>query len=154
VPITRQGQAATSSPLPIITIVAVSGWLVLFMVRGHPDPEVMTRILSCLVLLFLVLSVREAFVFRDNTRWLDYEVEREARARFEILVQHSSDVIMLVDSEYKIRFASPSVAAALDVTADDDRRAAHPVPCARARPRQGSGLPGRRVQSRARSAHP
>ena len=115
---TRQGQAATSSPLPIITIVAVSGWLVLFMVRGHPDPEVMTRILSCLVLLFLVLSVREAFVFRDNTRWLDYEVEREARARFEILVQHSSDVIMLVDSEYKIRFASPSVAAALDVTAD------------------------------------
>ena len=88
------------------------------MVRGHPDPEVMTRILSCLVLLFLVLSVREAFVFRDNTRWLDYEVEREARARFEILVQHSSDVIMLVDSEYKIRFASPSVAAALDVTAD------------------------------------
>ena len=114
----RQRQAATSSPLPIITIVAVSGWLVLFMVRGHPDTEVMTRILACLVLLFLVLSVREAFVFRDNTRWLEGEIEREARDRFEILVQHSSDVIMLVDSEYKISFASPAVAAALDVTVD------------------------------------
>ena len=110
-------QAAASSPLPIATIVAVSGWLVLFMLRGHPEPEVMARILVCLVLLFVVLSVREAFVYRDSKRWLAAEIDREAHARFEVLVQHSRDVIMLVDSQYKIRFASPAVADALGVSA-------------------------------------
>lgn len=110
------GQAAASSPLPSVTILAVSSWLVLLMVNGHPEPSVMARILSCLILLFLVLSVREAFLYRDNIRMLAIEVEREARARFEVLVQHSSDLIMLVDAEHRIRFASPAVHDALGMT--------------------------------------
>jgi PAS domain S-box-containing protein len=115
----QEVQAAATSPLPIATIVAVSGWLVLFMLTGHPDPDTMARILMCLVLLFVVLSVREAFVFRDGKRWLAAEIDREARARFEVLVQHTLDVIMLVDSQYTIRFANPAVADALGVSAHD-----------------------------------
>ena len=114
-----EGSAAAASPLPIITIVAVSAWLVLLMLRGHPEPAVVARILVCLVLLFLVLSVREALLYRDNIRWLGVEVERAARERFEVLVQHSSDVIMLVDAQHVVRFASPAVSDALGLSPED-----------------------------------
>ncbi|HMD60212.1 MAG TPA: PAS domain-containing protein, partial [Opitutaceae bacterium] len=111
-------QPAASSPLPIITIVVVSAWLLMFVVYGHPAPDALSRIFWCLALLFVILSVRETFVFRDNSRWLAAEVQRESRARFESLVRHSSDVIMVVDTRGAISFASPAAAVALGVPAD------------------------------------
>jgi len=115
----QSAQPSASSPLPVTTIIVVSVWLLLFAVRGHPAPEVMERILVCLGVLFVILSAREAYVFRDSARWLAAEVERESRERFEVLVRHSSDVIMVVDAARTIRFASPAVAAALGTPADD-----------------------------------
>jgi PAS domain S-box-containing protein len=111
-------QPAASSPLPIITIVVVSAWLLMFVIHGHPAPDALSHIFESLALLFVILSVREIFVFRDNARWLTEEVERESRARFESLVRHSSDVIMVVDAQRTIRFASPAVAGALGISAD------------------------------------
>lgn len=115
----QAAQPAASSPLPVITIVVVSAWILMFAVQGHPTPEVMERIFVCLGLLFVILSVREAFVFRDGARWLAAEVDRESRARFEALVRHSSDVIMVVDARGAIQFASPAISAALGVPAED-----------------------------------
>ncbi|HXQ81470.1 MAG TPA: ATP-binding protein [Opitutaceae bacterium] len=109
---------AASSPLPIITIVAVSAWLLMFIIQGHPAPDVLSRIFWSLALLFVVLAVREIYVYRDSSRWLAAEIERESRARFESLVRHSSDVIMVVDAQRTIRFASPAVAGALGTSAD------------------------------------
>jgi len=109
---------ASSSPLPMITIVVVSAWLLMFVVYGHPPQEALTRIFWSLALLFVILSVREMFVVHDNSVWLAEELQRESRARFESLVRHSSDVIMVVDATGLIRFASPAVAAALGTGAD------------------------------------
>ena len=115
----QSAQPSASSPLPVTTIVVVSVWLLVFAVRGHPAPDVMERILVCLGLLFVILSAREAYVLRDSARWLASEVERESRERFEVLVRHSSDVIMVVDAARTIRFASPAVASALGIPADE-----------------------------------
>ncbi len=115
---TRTVQAAPSSPLPLMTIVVLSAWLLMFIVRGHPDPASLSRIFWILTLLFVLLAVREVFVFRDGARWLSAEVQRESRARFEALVRNSSDIIMVVDAQGFIQFASPAVAAALGVSAD------------------------------------
>ena len=111
-------QPASSSPLPMITIFVASSWLLMFVVYGHPEHEALSRIFWSLALLFVILSLREMFVVRDNSRWLAAEFQRESRARFESLVRNSSDVIMVVDGERTIRFASPAVAAALGTPAD------------------------------------
>lgn len=112
----RSAQPVASSPLPASTIVVVSVWLLMYIVQGHPDAGVMVRILWGLALLFVILSAREAYVFRDSARWLAEEVQRGSRARFEALVRHSSDVIMVVDAQRTIQFASPAVAGALGVS--------------------------------------
>jgi PAS domain S-box-containing protein len=92
--------------------------MLIFIIHGRPAPDALSRIFGSLALLFVILSVREVFVFRDNARWLTEEVERESRARFEALVRHSSDVIMVVDAQRTIRFASPAVAVALGTSAE------------------------------------
>ncbi len=106
-------QPAASSPLPIITVVVVSGWLVLFAVRGHLAQAAVTPIFWSLGLLFVILSVRETYFIRDSARWMTHEIERKSRARFEALVHNSSDVIMVVDTGFVIRFASPASSGAL-----------------------------------------
>jgi PAS domain S-box-containing protein len=117
-PTSRALRPAASSPLPIITVVVVSAWFLMFIMLGHPAPDVLSRIFWSLALLFVILAVREMFVYRDSTRWLAEEIERESRARFESLVRNSSDIIMVVDAQRTIRFASPAVWGALGRSAD------------------------------------
>ncbi len=114
----RMVRPAASSPLPMATIVVVSAWLLVFILKGHPTPDAMSRITWSLGSLFLLLAVRETFVYRDGSRWMHAEIERESRARFEALVRHSSDVIMVVDARRTVQFASPAVAFALGVPAE------------------------------------
>jgi PAS domain S-box-containing protein len=111
----RAAQPAASSPLPVATLVIVVGWLLIFVSSGNPVPVEIRRALLILALLFVTLAVRELFIYRDGARWLAAEVERESRARFEALVRHSSDVIMVVDALGAVRFASPAILAALGV---------------------------------------
>lgn len=132
----KGAQPASSSPLPMITIVVVCFWMVIFVVYGHPDKETVSRIFEILALLFVILSVRELFVVRDNARWMAEEFERESRAQFESLVRHSSDMIMVVDSQGAVRFANPAVATALGESAESVARRpllslAHPEDAAR-----------------------
>lgn len=47
---------------------------------------------------------------RENVRILAESKAKESEARFRALVQHSSDVITIVDSDSTIRYVSPSVA--------------------------------------------
>ena len=106
-------QPAASSPLPIITIVVVSAWLVMFTAMGHPAPEALAPIFWSLGFLFVILAVRETYFIRDSAKWMVLEVERKSRARFEALVQNSTDVIMVLDAGLLIRFASPASESAL-----------------------------------------
>jgi PAS domain S-box-containing protein len=109
---------AASGMLPLVTIVLVGAWLLVFIARGHAGPDAMPKVIWCLVLLFVVLFLREICVLRQAVRWMASEVEREGNARAEILVRHSSDVIMVVDPLRIVQFASPAVATALGCPAD------------------------------------
>lgn len=115
----EKAQPAATSPLPIVTVVVVSGWLVLFAVKGHPAPGAVAPIFWSLAFLFVFLSVRETYFIRDSARWMAIEIEREGRARFEALVRNSADVIMVVDSGLVVRFASPASAGALGKAAEE-----------------------------------
>ncbi|MEO7359151.1 MAG: EAL domain-containing protein, partial [Gemmatimonadaceae bacterium] len=52
---------------------------------------------------------RQMISNRENVRILAESKARESEARFRALVQHSSDVITIVDSDSTIRYVSPSV---------------------------------------------
>jgi len=109
----EEAHPTASSPLPMVTIVVVSAWLVLFAMKGHPATEVISPIFWILAALFVILSVRETYFIRDSRSWMSAEIERKSRARFEAVVQNSSDVIMVVDTALEVRFASPASADAL-----------------------------------------
>jgi two-component system cell cycle sensor histidine kinase/response regulator CckA len=112
----RSLRPATFSPMPMITIVAVALWAALVALLGTPDPDMSNRMLVSVVLLLAILLVRETLVLRDSLRWAAAEAQRESRARFEDIVRHSSDVIMVVDQTRQIQFASPATAFALGLT--------------------------------------
>ena len=113
-----EAQPAASSPLPMMTVVVVSAWLVVFAAKGHPAAEVVSPIFWGLAILFVVLSLREMYVIRDSARWMVHEIDRKSRARSEALVRYASDLIMVVDSSLVVRFASPGSLAALGRGAD------------------------------------
>jgi PAS domain S-box-containing protein len=104
---------AASSPLPFLTVIAVGAWIVLYIAKEGKAPESTSLIMTSLALLFVTLALREVFVYRDGVTWLSSEVERESRARFEILIRNCTDVIMLVDPACVVRFASPAAAVSL-----------------------------------------
>ncbi|MFN8571654.1 MAG: EAL domain-containing protein [Gemmatimonadaceae bacterium] len=53
--------------------------------------------------------LRQAIAVRENLRLLTESKALESEARFRALVQHSSDVILIVDVDSTVRFASPAV---------------------------------------------
>ncbi len=53
--------------------------------------------------------LRQAIAVRENLRLLTESKALESEARFRALVQHSSDVILIVDVDSTVRFASPAI---------------------------------------------
>lgn len=66
-----------------------------------------------------LLLVRQAFAVQQNTRLLAERAVRESEARFESLVRHSSDVIMIVEPDRTTRFASPTAFRLLGRSPDE-----------------------------------
>jgi len=62
-----------------------------------------------IVLLMALLVLRETLTVRDSLRLLTAQVTRKTEARYEALVRHGSDLVMVVDAQSIIRFASASV---------------------------------------------
>ena len=109
---------AAFSPVPLFTIMVVSGWLVLS-TTVQPPPFALDRVVPSMILLFAILFVRETLVMRDSLRSAAAEAQRENRARFEALVRHSSDVILVIDVTGRIRFASPAATVSLGVAPEE-----------------------------------
>jgi diguanylate cyclase (GGDEF)-like protein/PAS domain S-box-containing protein len=68
--------------------------------------------------LLVAVLVRQAIVSGEANRLNVAQVNREAESRLAALVNHASDVIMIVDLDTTIRFVSPSVKYILDLEAD------------------------------------
>ena len=96
-----------SGPLPIITIVMVSAWLLIYITYGRPIPEMLPGLLWSLLVLFAFLCFREIWMIRENARWMASTVKRESSARAEALMleylkavfNSTPDMIWSVDPE-------------------------------------------------------
>jgi PAS domain S-box-containing protein len=95
------------SPLPLL--VAACGSLVLLILAMQSNLSVLRIVLVALILLNIVMAVRDLLLVLDATRVVRRTTEEEGTRRFEALVRHSTDLILVVDAARRVRFASAPV---------------------------------------------
>ena len=100
-----------SSILPYIAIGATYGLLLGVTMRPWTDP--VSPIAAAAVVITALVVVRQFLTVRENVQLIADAAARRNEARFRALVQHASDVILVVRGDFTIRFASPSVARVL-----------------------------------------
>ncbi len=104
------------SPGPIVAMVIVGLWMVKLVGRGM-DAYMLQRVLVGIILLILVIVAREALSLRESMKRGAEAATSAMQARFEALVRHSSDPILVTDAMGQITFADPAAlrATGLDV---------------------------------------
>jgi len=109
--ITNESDDATRAQpftfLPYISVALCYGLLGVVAVRRWPEPMSVLAVGGIVITALVV--IRQIAAVRENVRLLSEQSKRENEARFEALVQHSSDVITIVDPDMVIRYASPTV---------------------------------------------
>jgi PAS domain S-box-containing protein len=95
------------SPLPILLATGGAGVLLLLAVEGQM--AAVQPVLVTIILLNVLLATREFMLVMDATRIVRDETLRENERRFEALVRHSSDLVLTLDGQQLIRFASPAL---------------------------------------------
>ncbi|MEO8637173.1 MAG: response regulator [Gemmatimonadales bacterium] len=95
------------SPLPSLLAAGGAGTLLLLVQQGNVD--VARPALITLIVLNALLVIREFLLVRDTTIMARRETTLESERRFEALVRHSTDLILVVDAGQIIRFASPAI---------------------------------------------
>jgi len=93
--------------LPYISVAVCYALLGVVAVRRWPEPMSVLAIGGIIITALVV--IRQMAAVRENVRLLSEQAKRENEARFEALVQHSSDVITIVDPDTVIRYTSPTV---------------------------------------------
>ncbi|MFN8651390.1 MAG: ATP-binding protein [Gemmatimonadales bacterium] len=96
-----------ASPIPVI--VGCLAAIVVVLQIGDVIRGSGPLITALMITLALLLILRETFAVRENTRLQEELAERMVAARFESLVRYSSDVVLVVDTQFIVRFASPAV---------------------------------------------
>ncbi len=97
---------AASSPAPFLAVVAV-GLLVLVLGLANRNNQLGLVLLAAMVITLLILG-RQLVTMRQNARLMAEQARYQADVRIAALVRHTSDVILVLDQEFRIRFASPS----------------------------------------------
>jgi diguanylate cyclase (GGDEF)-like protein/PAS domain S-box-containing protein len=95
------------SPLPYLAVGTTYALLLFVALRPWTDPVSGIALGALLVTALVVL--RQLLTVRENVRLLAEHAARQNEARFRSLVQHSSDVIIVIRPDATIRFVSPSV---------------------------------------------
>ena len=103
----RERRATSSSLLPYAA--TLPGFALLLKVALEQDAQPLAGLVFGAVLLTVLAFARQIVSSREAVMALAEAAARENEARFRALVQHSSDVIMIVDPDGTIRFASPSM---------------------------------------------
>src|SRR6185436_5522960 len=99
------------SPLPYLALLTAYGLLFAAALRPWTDP-VSGLAVGAIFITALVVA-RQVLAVRDNVRLLAETAARQNEVRFRSLVQHSSDVIIVIRPDGAIRFVSPSVSRVL-----------------------------------------
>lgn len=112
------------SALPYVAVVVTFGLLLVEAFRPGRGPVAVLAVLALAITALVV--VRQLLAVRQNVRLLADTAQRQNEARFRSLVQHSSDVILVVDPDGTIRYVSPSASRVLRY--DPDRLLGLPLP--------------------------
>lgn len=104
----RDRGAISSSMLPYAA--ALPGFALLLAVAFEQNAQPLAGLVVGAVLLTVLAFMRQFVSTREAVLALAESAARDNEARFRALVQHSSDVIMIVDPDGTIRYASPSMA--------------------------------------------
>ncbi len=94
------------SPLPYAALALCAGLLLHDAVRAHPASWSLIAMTTVIVTVLVV--TRQIAAVRENARLVSERAARQNEARFISLVQHSSDVIAVVDGDGTIKYVSPS----------------------------------------------
>lgn len=105
---TRRKRDGSASILPYAA--ALPGFALLLKVAVEQDLQPLTGLVAGAIVLTVLAFARQYVTTREVVVALAESAARENEARFRALVQHSSDVIMIVDPDGTIRYASPSMA--------------------------------------------
>ncbi|MBV6521326.1 MAG: hypothetical protein MNPFHGCM_01460 [Gemmatimonadaceae bacterium] len=110
----RRLTRAAQEPTPNYLAYASSALLFLVLVRvGYAAGSTPLLVLTVSAgTITALMIVHQLIAVRENVRLSTEAKAREGEARFRALVQHSSDVILIIDADSTIRFASP---AAFDI---------------------------------------
>lgn len=104
----RERRAASSSMLPYAA--ALPGFALLLGVALEQNAQPLAGLVVGAGILTVLAFMRQFVSTREAVMALAESAARDNEARFRALVQHSSDVIMIVDPDGAIRYASPSMA--------------------------------------------
>ncbi len=112
---------ATTRRLQPAVLPYVASLLVLALLVDHAmrHGAVESRVigLGAAVVTALVLA-RQWVAVRENLHLTSMAAARESEARFSALVQHASDMLLIVDADFSVRYASPAALEALGGTAE------------------------------------
>lgn len=98
-----------ASSISLVPYVAIGlGYSLVILVAFRGEDESMRGLTLGAFLLTMIVVARQVVVVRDNLRLQGTRASQTSEARFRSLVQNSSDVIMIVDREGAIWYASPS----------------------------------------------
>jgi diguanylate cyclase (GGDEF)-like protein/PAS domain S-box-containing protein len=106
-----QPRSQPLSPLPYVAVALTFG-LLLFE-AFQPGRQPVTQLAVGALVITILVVVRQFLAVRQNVRLLAETAARQNEARFRSLVQHSSDVILVVEADGTIRFVSPSASRVL-----------------------------------------
>jgi len=106
-----QPQSQPLSPLPYLAVAVTFGLLLVEAFR--PGREPVTQLAVGALLITGLVVVRQLLAVRQNVRLLAETSARQNEARFRSLVQHSSDVILVVEPDGAIQYVSPSASRVL-----------------------------------------
>ncbi len=104
-------RAQPLSPLPYLAVFTTYVLLLYTALREWTDPVSGVAVGAAFVTGLVV--VRQLLAVRENVRLLAETAVRQNEARFRALVQHSSDVIIVIRPDGGIRFVSPSATRVL-----------------------------------------
>ncbi|MEZ4589167.1 MAG: response regulator [Gemmatimonadales bacterium] len=97
---------ADANIAPPLAVAAVGFLLIMITVRSRDFG--LTVVLTGAMVVTLLLLARQVVTMRENARLLAERAAYETNARIAALVRHTSDIILVTDAEFRIRFASPS----------------------------------------------
>jgi diguanylate cyclase (GGDEF)-like protein/PAS domain S-box-containing protein len=106
--IVTRATAIRSSVLPYLALIA--GSLVLLRAARSVDPtgEIMWSIVALIAMTVLV-TIRQSLVVREAALQTSVQAQEASETRFRSLVQHSADLITIIDGADTIRYVSPAI---------------------------------------------